>query len=241
MVFGRLTVVKQAEDYVDKNGKHKTCWLCKCKCGNDNCFVLGSSLTKKNRPVQSCGCLQKEKAKKYCEENKKIYNDYEVQEDYVIMYTTKGEPFFVDLEDFWRVKDICWHKRIDDDYIEGNYHGSPVLLHRFIMSCPDNLLVDHIRGKKSKNDNRKYNLRIANKSQNGQNRGLSSCNQSGCTGVWFDKRRNKWRVRLSINRKEIHLGYYDTIEEATKVRKEAENKYYGEFSYDNSQKLANSS
>lgn len=32
--FGRLTVIEQAEDYIDSKGKHYAKWLCKCECGN---------------------------------------------------------------------------------------------------------------------------------------------------------------------------------------------------------------
>ena len=39
--------------------------------------------------------------------------------------------------------------------------------------------------------------------------------------------------------KAINLGYFDTFEEAVKERKEAEEKYFGEYSYDNSMRLKN--
>ena len=52
---------------------------------------------------------------------------------------------------------------------------------------------------------------------------------SGKTGVCFNKRANKWRAFISINKKNIHLGYYDTFEEAVRVREEAEIKYFGEY------------
>lgn len=37
---------------------------------------------------------------------KKKRNDYEIQEDYVILYTQRNEIILVDLEDFGRLK-IC--------------------------------------------------------------------------------------------------------------------------------------
>ena len=99
-VFGRLKVIKQIEDYVTPKGVHSPKWLCECECGN-NIEVVGYKL--KNHHTQSCGCLQKERTIEY---NKKP-NDYEIQEDYVIMYTCNNEPFLIDLEDFWKVRDIC--------------------------------------------------------------------------------------------------------------------------------------
>ena len=166
----------------------------------------------------------------------KKYNDYEVQEDYVIMYTTKGEPFFVDLEDFWKVKDICWAKGKYGHLLGQDNNGKTWELHRLIMDCPDELNVDHIHGAKTVNDNRKYNLRIVTSSQNSMNREIMSNNTSGVTGVDWHKGWKKWRARITVNHRTVPLGAFDCIDDAIKARKEAENKYFGEFSYDNSRK-----
>ena len=64
-------------------------------------------------------------------------------------------------------------------------------------------------------------------------------NTSGVKGVNFDKRLQQWRSRIGVNKKTIELGYFDKFEDAVKARKEAEEKYFGEFSYDNSQKIGN--
>jgi hypothetical protein len=52
--YGRLIVIAKAEKRYDK-----TFWLCKCDCGNIK-EIYGGSLTKKKKPTQSCGCLNKE-------------------------------------------------------------------------------------------------------------------------------------------------------------------------------------
>lgn len=54
--FGRLVVVKQADDYIDGNEKHYAQWECKCDCGN-TITVLGSNL---GRSTLSCGCIKDE-------------------------------------------------------------------------------------------------------------------------------------------------------------------------------------
>ena len=59
--FGRLTVVKRAEDRIDKKGKHHIMWECRCACGNTK-VVSRNDLTKKNG-TKSCGCLRIEKTK----------------------------------------------------------------------------------------------------------------------------------------------------------------------------------
>ena len=229
MVFGRLTVIKQADDYVSPKGYRYAKWLCRCECGNET-IVFKSNLVKEKGGTRSCGCLQKELN---MQGNKKP-NDYEIQEDYVIMYTHKGEPFLIDIEDFWRVRTICWYKDAYGYFI-GRYKGKDIRLHRFITNCPDEFIVDHKHGEESRFDNRKSNLRIVDYSKNKTNAKKHSNNTSGVTGVCWRKGKNKWVARISINHKEKTLGYYNSFEEAVIARKEAEDKYYGEFSYKNSQ------
>lgn len=55
--FGRLVVVKRADDYVLPNGKLLDWWLCQCDCGNEK-IVTGNSL--RCSYTRSCGCLRKE-------------------------------------------------------------------------------------------------------------------------------------------------------------------------------------
>ena len=49
----------------------------------------------------------------------------------------------------------------------------------------------------------------------------------GVQGVRFEQ--GKWRVRISVNGKYLHLGMFDDFDVAVKTRLEAEKKYYGEF------------
>lgn len=42
----------------------------------------------------------------------------------------------------------------------------------------------------------------------------------------------KYRARIMFNGVEIRLGHYETLEEATKARKQAECKYFGEYARD---------
>jgi hypothetical protein len=63
------------------------------------------------------------------------------------------------------------------------------------------------------------------------NKGIISNNTSGATGVIWNKRLNKWQSRITVDKKDIYLGSYNNFEDAVKARKEAEEKYFGEFSY----------
>lgn len=58
MRFGRLTVLRQAEDHVSKSGQHRSAWLVQCDCGSEPFVVVGNYLTSKNGS-KSCGCYRK--------------------------------------------------------------------------------------------------------------------------------------------------------------------------------------
>ena len=227
--FGRLTVVKRVENYVYPNGYHDVQWLCRCDCGNE--IVVRAKALTKNNGTKSCGCLQKEMVKKY--------NLYNLSGSYGIGYTLNGEEFWFDLEDYDLIKNYCWFIT-DKGYVrttDANNNFKPIYLHRLIMNVSDDYYVDHIHGANSRHDNRKFNLRIATASQNQMNVNLSINNTSGATGVNWDKRKHKWTARIGINYERIHLGDFDSFEDAVRARKLAEDKYFGEFSYDNSMNM----
>lgn len=128
----------------------------------------------------------------------------------------------IDLDDVEKVKNIKWCLKSN-----GYVHNGKVYLHRIIMDVDDNVFIDHIN--RNKLDNRKSNLRICTRQQNNFNRGKRTDNTSGFSGVDFYKRENKWRARIQVDYEEIVLGLFSTKEEAIKVRKEAEIKYFGEY------------
>ena len=218
--FGKLTVVKRVEDNISKSGYKSAQWLCVCDCGNE-VIVTGRNLKTNN--TKSCGCLQKEIVSKT---NKK-YNTYDLTGEYGIGYTSKGEEFYFDLEDYNKIKSHCWFFDGYDRYIAANINGKKVHLHKIILKCKNNTEVDHINRKKY--DCRKSNLRIATRSQNSMNKDLRSNNTSGVTGVNWNKKENKWESRISVNNKAVRLGYYSCFDDAVKARLVGEKYYYGEF------------
>lgn len=127
----------------------------------------------------------------------------------------------IDLDDVEKVKQYKW--RLSKGYA----HNDTISLHRFIMNCPSNMVVDHIN--RNPLDNRKCNLRICTQQQNSMNRNVQSNNTSGITGVSWNKRTNKWLVRIKLNGKTKCLGYFKNLEEAKKVREQAEIEYFGEY------------
>lgn len=226
--FGKLTVIKRAEDYVSPNNNRIVMWLCKCDCGND-VIVQGHSLKSNN--TQSCGCLAKENMSKI----KKKYNTYDLSGEYGIGYTSKGEEFYFDLEDYDKIKDYCWCKN-KKGYILTNINigvkRTSLLMHNLIMDCPKNMLVDHKNGSDSVNDNRKYNLRIGTQIDNMKNRKDNSNNKSGYKGVIFHKQSGKWLGYITNNKKRISK-LFDKKEDAISWRQNIERELFGDWSYNN--------
>jgi hypothetical protein len=67
-----------------------------------------------------------------------------------------------------------------------------------------------------KDDNRICNLRDVTASQNQQNQLLAMANNKlGVKGV--SKKRNKFRAAIGVGKKKIHIGTFDTIEDAKKA------------------------
>ena len=103
-------------------------------------------------------------------------------------------------------------------------------LHRLIL--PDASLIDH-RDRDGLNNTRQ-NLRPASRAQNAHNSKLSVSNRSGHKGVCWDQRVEKWKAYLRDGKKQHHLGYFDTAEEAAEMRKRAETSFRGPFESANS-------
>ena len=104
-----------------------------------------------------------------------------------------------------------------------------------IINVYDNRRVDHINH--NVKDNRKSNLRIVTISQNAINKKIVSNNTSGVTGICWNKNSCCWQAYITLNYKTKHLGCFKNKEDAIKARKDAEEKYFGEYSYKNSMKV----
>ena len=91
--------------------------------------------------------------------------------------------------------------------------------------------IDHIN--KITTDNRICNIRKATHSENMCNRKIHFNNKSGIRNVVFCKKNKKWRVKIAINKKTIHIGYFDDLEFADLAAKEARDKYHGTFANHN--------
>lgn len=87
--------------------------------------------------------------------------------------------------------------------------------------------IDHINGIKL--DNRIENLREATRPENASNQKKQKNNASGFKGVSWRKDIQKWQVKIRKNYKQLHLGYFDSLEEAYKIYCNAAEELHGEF------------
>lgn len=116
--------------------------------------------------------------------------------------------------------------------IKFNSKQKPKKFHRDVIHIPEGLVCDHIHHYPYEFiDNRRCNLRAVTSSENGMNSALGSNNKSGVKGVSWDARDKRWKAGIRINRKRKHLGNYADINDAITARKQAEEKYFGEYAF----------
>lgn len=227
----RLTVIEQdkSEKYIGKSAF----WLCECSCEEHNRIVTRGARIR-NGTVKSCGCLSRETTIRFNKATKSKRNKYsekmcdEYGEYYIGWTTNTNREFYVDADDFDKIKNYCWTEHI----IQGGYcaleareedTNKVIRMHYLIYGKN----FDH----KDRNpfNNRKHNLREPGECGNAQNHSLRKDNSTGVSGVNFDKRSQCYIARIQSGKKRILLGRFSSLDDAIRARLLAEIKYYGEF------------
>lgn len=151
---------------------------------------------------------------------------------------TKGKFALVDLECFDEICKYKWYAYFNThtksfyavrSTVDNNMRDKTIRMHDLIMNPTGDCIVDHIDHNTL--DNRKLSLRIVTKSQNQMNCRMYKNNKSGIIGVYWHKLSMKWRAQIVVNKKPMHLGLFTNIKDASKARKKAEGKYFGEYAY----------
>lgn len=159
----------------------------------------------------------------------KPFNRYEVREDYAILFVPHIKEstiieFIVDLESLNKLIELGKHWHVYKS--NGGFYAGRALkingrkhyisLHRYLLGLADitnqYLVADHINHNTL--DNRLINLRGVTNSINVLNRRPTI---GRVYGVSWNAKIKKWRVRMTLNYKQKHLGYFADKEEAIRV------------------------
>lgn len=127
----------------------------------------------------------------------------------------KGKAI-VDDKDFAFFNKWKWYLS-SDGYIKRNqYIGNKkfitIRMHTLLLKTKNGYEIDHINGNRF--DNRRINLRLANRSENQCNRKTNKNSTSGFKGVSWHKVVKKWYAKIVKDKKYYFIGYFNTAHQA---------------------------
>lgn len=102
---------------------------------------------------------------------------------------------------------VLGFKKAGSNYLRFIKNKKPYYVHRIaalLLYGDFDGVVDHIN--RDESDNRAYNLRVVSQQQNTQNQRVTKGNASGLNGVVWDKNRNRWAARITVDGKSKALG-----------------------------------
>ena len=148
--------------------------------------------------------------------------------DYIIL--PDGTEAVVDRVDLPLTRDYSWSRAKHGGVMAyaggGRTKPSYVYLHRHLLGVTDpSIHVDHVN--RNTLDNRRTNLRTATKQQNAANMDRGS--------AWKGVRqsRDKWSAQITVAGKLLHLGVFDTQEDAARAYDSAAVEHFGVFARGN--------
>ena len=114
--------------------------------------------------------------------------------------------------------------------VEGKRYAAHRLAWFYIHGAWPTDLIDH--DNTDGTHNAISNLRLANKSTNGANRGRNKNNTSGYKGV-IEYRKGRFSSRIKVKRLGIHLGCFTDPKDAAVAYDKAAIQYFGQFALTN--------
>lgn len=201
--YGKLTVISDSNIRI---GNRPTL-NCTCDCGKKNVLVQRKKLLSGH--TKSCGCLHREH----------IYSHSN------LVGKTFGRLTVINTTDerdkkgriIWECRCNCGNvvKLNTSSLKSGNTKSCGCLhLDNGYLSAVKKNVFEHYD---------KTCVSIIKRKKPNQN------NKLGKKGVYFDKSRKKYMTQIMFKRKRYQLGRYDTLEEAVRVRQDAESKLHDNF------------
>jgi putative component of toxin-antitoxin plasmid stabilization module len=199
--IGMLKVIKR------KRENNRTYYYCKCDCGNED-WIRAETLKSQN---PSCGCAGRFKPKDI--------TSMRFEKLLAIKPTNKRDK---------NNGAIIWEFRCDCGK-KAEYSLSVVTKGAVVScGCVQKATRQQNMSKAIEKHLEEHIVDDTNILAITRDKPISS-NTSGITGVIWDGSRSKWKAQIEFKKKKYHLGRYDTIEEAAKVRRIAEDKLFGDF------------
>ncbi len=140
--FGRLTPVRVNDTISGKNDRRwRIFWVCRCDCGKETTVL---ALNLKSNHTQSCGCFQKENARKACKNRfslpflsaptNKVFTRYKSSAK------NKGIEFSISLDDFKNItKNKCFYCGIQPQNKEKHRTTEPIEKNIFVYNGMDRI------------------------------------------------------------------------------------------------------
>lgn len=187
--FSKLLVLRPAK-YRGKPGRFR--WLCLCDCGGF-CYATSNSLIEGQK--KSCGCG----SHKYKKLGLSSSNSYKSWKAMMVRCFNPSHEFYGKYGGLGISVCPDW-KSFDNFYRDMGERQTQQTLER----------LDNSLGYS------KENCVWGSRTQQARNRGKFSNNSTGRTGVYFYN--GKFRATITYNKKTIHIGLYNTFEEASAAR-----------------------
>lgn len=202
--WGKLVAVRKTGYAMTKDGRKQAKWLFQCDCGKEKEMPASNV---KHGGVRSCGCMAKEHAagmRKFDITGQKFGKLSALRP--TAERTDNG--------------DILWELACECGNIV--YRTINVLKTGRVLSCG-------CYYKESRKDCTSYRRDLVESTSLSSivaGKKTSKLNTSGHTGVYFDKRCQKWQAYINFKKQRYYLGSYHDIKGAINARKEAEVKIH---------------
>lgn len=151
---------------------------------------------------------------------------------------TQGRFTLVDDADHEQLNQRKWYAYQDRNMWYARHNSQPyenkrlsILMHRVILGLRhgDGKQVDHIDGDGL--NNQRSNLRICTNTQNQHNRRQRVTGRSKYKGVVWHKQSKRWVAQIRYHPNNIHIGSFDTEEEAAEAYNEKAKELRGEYAF----------